>query len=117
MRRRAMPFATLAAALALVVLAGSARAASAACERMSAWLHQGGGSASGLLVVDAESGQAVCATAAGTPRSLASNMKLFTTSTALSELGPNLRIPTKVFRDGRIDANGVLHGSLYLQGG
>ena len=31
--------------------------------------------------------------------------------------GPTSRIPTKVFADGRIDADGVLHGSLYLQGG
>ena len=44
-------------------------------------------------------------------------MKLFTTSTALSRLGPETRIPTKVFSDGRLDADGVLHGSLYLQGG
>ena len=44
-------------------------------------------------------------------------MKLFTTSTALSRLGPETRIPTKVFADGTIDADGVLHGSLYLQGG
>src|SRR4051794_11318981 len=83
---------------------------------MRAWLRQGGGSASGLLVVDAESGQVVCAAAPGRPRMLASNMKLFTTATVLSQLGPDTRIPTKVFRDGKIDAHGVLHGSLYLQG-
>ena len=35
----------------------------------------------------------------------------------LSRLGPETRIPTKVFRDGPIDSRGVLHGSLYLQGG
>jgi D-alanyl-D-alanine carboxypeptidase/D-alanyl-D-alanine-endopeptidase (penicillin-binding protein 4) len=44
-------------------------------------------------------------------------MKLFTTSTVLSRLGPETQIPTKVFRDGIVDADGVLHGSLYLQGG
>jgi D-alanyl-D-alanine carboxypeptidase/D-alanyl-D-alanine-endopeptidase (penicillin-binding protein 4) len=44
-------------------------------------------------------------------------MKLFTTATALSKLGPEYRISTKVFRDGKVDADGVLHGSLYLQGG
>ncbi|HET9677296.1 MAG TPA: D-alanyl-D-alanine carboxypeptidase/D-alanyl-D-alanine-endopeptidase [Solirubrobacterales bacterium] len=84
---------------------------------MRSWLRQGGGSASGLLVVEAESGKVVCASAPGRPRMLASNMKLFTTSTALSRLGPETRIPTKVFRDGKVDARGVLHGSLYLQGG
>ena len=107
----------------LVVLAGlflllaSAAQASRTCDRMRAWLQQGGGSASGLLVVDAESEQVLCARAPGRPRPLASNMKLFTTATALSKLGPEYRIPTKVFRDGPVDARGVLHGSLYLQGG
>lgn len=105
-----------AAFAALLVLAASAQA-SPSCDRMRSWLHQGGGGASGLLVVEAESGQVVCASAPGRPRILASNMKLFTTSTALSRLGPETRIPTKVFRDGKVDANGVLHGSLYLQGG
>jgi serine-type D-Ala-D-Ala carboxypeptidase/endopeptidase (penicillin-binding protein 4) len=107
----------------LVVLAGlflllaSGAQASRTCDRMRAWLHQGGGSASGLLVVDAASEQVLCASAPGRSRPLASNMKLFTTATALSKLGPEARIPTKVFSDGRVDANGVLHGSLYLQGG
>lgn len=99
----------------LLVFTGSARA-SGGCDRMRAWLHQGG-SSSGLLVVDAESGQVVCASAAGKQRPLASNMKLFTTSTVLSRLGPQTRIPTRVFREGRVDADGVLHGSLYLRGG
>jgi D-alanyl-D-alanine carboxypeptidase/D-alanyl-D-alanine-endopeptidase (penicillin-binding protein 4) len=69
------------------------------------------------MVVEAESGDVVCAKAAGSPRSLASNMKLFTTATALSELGPQSRIPTKVLSDGRLDSGGILHGSLYLEGG
>lgn len=84
---------------------------------MRAWLHQGGGAASGLLVVDAASEQVLCASAPSRVRPLASNMKLFTTATALSKFGPEHRIATKVFRDGRVDADGVLHGSLYLQGG
>jgi serine-type D-Ala-D-Ala carboxypeptidase/endopeptidase (penicillin-binding protein 4) len=44
-------------------------------------------------------------------------MKLFTTATALSRLGPEYRIATKVLSSGRLDSGGVLHGSLYLQGG
>ena len=83
---------------------------------MRVLLSAGGGSASGLLVVEAESGDVVCAKAADRPRLLASNMKLFTTATALSKLGPEYRIPTKVLADGRVDPGGVLHGSLYLQG-
>src|SRR6478752_8902452 len=114
--RRVFPL--LAVVLAALFLQFAAAAqASPNCDQMRSWLHQGGGGASGLLVVEAESGEVVCASAPGRPRPLASNMKLFTTATALSRLGPETRIPTKVFRDGRVDANGVLHGSLYLQGG
>ena len=84
---------------------------------MRGMLTSGGGAASGLVVVDAQSGDVVCAKSPGTPRSLASNMKLFTTATTLSRLGPDSRIATKVFSDGRLDSGGILHGSLYLQGG
>lgn len=115
MRRPLILLLVLSAGL-LLLLAGTAQA-SRTCDQMRSWLHQGGGGASGLLVVEAESGKVVCASAPGRQRSLASNMKLFTTSTVLSQLGPETRIPTKVFRDGKVDANGVLHGSLYLQGG
>lgn len=107
----------LALSAGLFLLCAGSSQASGTCGQMRAWLHQGGGGASGLLVVEAETGKVVCASAPGRPRSLASNMKLFTTATVLSRLGPETRIPTKVFHDGRIDADGVLHGSLYLQGG
>jgi D-alanyl-D-alanine carboxypeptidase/D-alanyl-D-alanine-endopeptidase (penicillin-binding protein 4) len=105
-----------AACTALLLLAGTAQA-SRSCDQMRSWLQQGGGAASGLLVVAAESGEVLCGSAVGRQRPLASNMKLFTTATALERLGPKSRIPTKVFRDGPVDAHGVLHGSLYLQGG
>ena len=59
-----------------------------ACDRCAAWLH-GGGGASGLLVVDAETGKAALRAGGQTrQRPLASNMKLFTTATALSRFGP-----------------------------
>ncbi len=99
----------------MFLLAASAHA-SAVCDQMRGLLTSGGGSASGLIVAEAESGDVVCARAAGTPRMLASNMKLFTTATALSRLGPQSRIPTKVLSDGKLDSGGILHGSLYLQG-
>ena len=84
---------------------------------MRSLLSSGGGAASGLIVVESESRDVVCAKAAQRQLPLASNMKLFTTATALSRLGPATRIPTRVLADGRIDAGGVLRGSLYLQGG
>jgi serine-type D-Ala-D-Ala carboxypeptidase/endopeptidase (penicillin-binding protein 4) len=115
MRRKTITL--LAAVAAVFLLFAGAAQASPSCDQMRSWLHQGGGSASGLLVVDAETEQVLCASAPGRSRPLASNMKLFTTAAALSKLGPEYRISTKVFRDGPVDAKGVLHGSLYLQGG
>lgn len=83
---------------------------------MRSRLVQGGGGASGLLVIDGQTGKTVCARAPGRPRPLASNMKLFTTATALDRLGSQARIATLLKTDGGIDRNGVLHGSLYLVG-
>ncbi len=114
MKRILVPFLALSAGL-FLLFAGAAQAGPS-CDQMRAWLQQGGGSASGLLVVDAETEQVLCARAPARFRPLASNMKLFTTAAALSKLGPEYRIPTKVFSDGPIDARGVLRGSLYLQG-
>jgi D-alanyl-D-alanine carboxypeptidase/D-alanyl-D-alanine-endopeptidase (penicillin-binding protein 4) len=114
--RRGAALCVLACALAWLLPAAGAEA-SGACAKMRHWLAQGSGGAAGLLVVDANSGKTLCSSAPSRPRILASNTKLFTTSTALTRLGPNFRIPTKVFADGRLDADGVLHGSLYLQGG
>ncbi len=114
MRRGTISLAALFAALFL--LTGSAQA-SQACDQMRSLLTRGGGAASGLIVVESESHDVVCAKAAERQLPLASNMKLYTTAAALSRLGPKTRIPTKVLADGRIDAGGVLRGSLYLQGG
>ena len=110
------------AAIVLVALAGfllpaSAGAASALCEGLRSRLVSGGGGASGLFVVDADTGRRVCGRAIKRRRPLASNMKLFTTATALSRFGPDYRIATKLLGDGEVDDRGVLHGSLYLQGG
>ena len=87
------------------------------CATLRDRLVRGGGGASGLLAIDGETGQVLCARAAGVRRSLASNMKLFTTATALARMGPEARIETRVETDGTVDRNGVLHGSLYLVGG
>jgi D-alanyl-D-alanine carboxypeptidase/D-alanyl-D-alanine-endopeptidase (penicillin-binding protein 4) len=103
--------------LLLLALLPGAASASGLCDSMRGRLLSGGGGASGLLVVDAETGKTVCAWAAGTQRPLASNMKLFTTSTALTRFGPEYRIATELLGDGHVDGHGVLHGSLYLRGG
>jgi D-alanyl-D-alanine carboxypeptidase/D-alanyl-D-alanine-endopeptidase (penicillin-binding protein 4) len=109
--------AALAACLGLLLALAGPAAAAGPCNQMKAWLKAGGGSRSGLVVVDTETEEVVCAAGAEKMLPLASNTKLFTTSTALSKLGPSATIPTKLMTDGTIDADGVLHGSLYLQGG
>ncbi len=115
--RRAAVLALLCVAAALLAAASAGGAGRAgACAEMKRRLVYGGGAASGLYVLDAESGQPVCARAAKQPRTLASNTKLFTTSTALSRFGPSYRIVTKLLTDGTVSAGGILHGSLYLQG-
>jgi D-alanyl-D-alanine carboxypeptidase/D-alanyl-D-alanine-endopeptidase (penicillin-binding protein 4) len=53
---------------------------------------------------------------AGKPMMPASTMKLVTTYAGLSILGPDYRWRTSAYADGTVDANGVLHGDLYIQG-
>ncbi|HXS47863.1 MAG TPA: D-alanyl-D-alanine carboxypeptidase/D-alanyl-D-alanine-endopeptidase [Solirubrobacterales bacterium] len=113
MRRASILLAALAV---LALLPSVASATSKTCQQMRERLVYGGGTTSGLLVVDGESGEVVCARAAKQPRSLASNTKLFTTSAALSRFGPAYRIATNLLSDGRIGFDGILRGSLYLQG-
>jgi D-alanyl-D-alanine carboxypeptidase/D-alanyl-D-alanine-endopeptidase (penicillin-binding protein 4) len=105
----------------IVVLSAllSAPGASAAegCNTLQSRLVRGGGQASGLFVLDAENGRVICRRAPGRRFSLASNMKLFTTGTAIGRLGPDTRIPTKVEATGTLEDHGVLDGNLYLVGG
>ena len=53
---------------------------------------------------------------AGKPMMPASTMKLVTTYSGLSILGPDYRWRTSAYADGNLDANGILHGNLYIQG-
>jgi serine-type D-Ala-D-Ala carboxypeptidase/endopeptidase (penicillin-binding protein 4) len=108
--------AVLAVCIGLLLVPVCSASAANSCAQMKSWLTAGGGASSGLLVEDAETGEVLCAQNAETPRPLASNTKLFTTAAALSLIGPETRIATKVMTDGTVDANGVLHGSLYLKG-
>jgi serine-type D-Ala-D-Ala carboxypeptidase/endopeptidase (penicillin-binding protein 4) len=85
------------------------------CRRLRSHLVRGG-RRTGLFVLEAESGTVVCRKASRTRRSLASNMKLFTTAAALARFEPDQRIPTRLWRTGRLE-RGVLHGSLWLVGG
>jgi D-alanyl-D-alanine carboxypeptidase/D-alanyl-D-alanine-endopeptidase (penicillin-binding protein 4) len=118
--RRVLPIFLAILALCGIPLAPAAavtRSDAALCRELRAGVVRGGGPASGLFVLDADSGRRICARAPNRPRSLASNMKLFTTATALAALGPEARIPTRLVSSGMLDERGVLHGSLYLVGG
>ena len=94
--------------------------ASASVSRFCARIRrqaQRGGRASGVFVMDSNTNRVLCRYAAKQPRILASNMKIFTTSTALNRFGPSHRFETSVWSTGRLDGDGVLHGNLYLVGG
>jgi D-alanyl-D-alanine carboxypeptidase/D-alanyl-D-alanine-endopeptidase (penicillin-binding protein 4) len=82
-------------------------------------LMRGAGRASGAWVADL-SGSAgltpIFRRAAGKRRRLASNTKLFTTSTALVRFGPTGHLPTTAWVTGTL-SNGVLTGNLVLRGG
>jgi D-alanyl-D-alanine carboxypeptidase/D-alanyl-D-alanine-endopeptidase (penicillin-binding protein 4) len=53
---------------------------------------------------------------AGKPMMPASTMKVITTWSGLSMLGPDYRWRTSAYADGTLDANGILHGNLYIRG-
>lgn len=69
----------------------------------------------GLLVVDPERGDTLYARNADKLFMPASNMKLVTGSTALTQLGPDFRWSTTLFARGRV-RNGTLDGDLVVAG-
>jgi serine-type D-Ala-D-Ala carboxypeptidase/endopeptidase (penicillin-binding protein 4) len=75
------------------------------------------GAFSGADVVDLTTGQTLFALNPTTPRLPASVEKLYTTSTALLQLGPTATFTTSILGSGTRDPAGVWHGVLYLRGG
>lgn len=75
------------------------------------------GTSSSAYVYDVSTGKPVFAWGAGTKRILASNTKLFTSAAALARFGTEGTLGTEVLGDGRLDADGVWRGNLYLRGG
>jgi D-alanyl-D-alanine carboxypeptidase/D-alanyl-D-alanine-endopeptidase (penicillin-binding protein 4) len=72
---------------------------------------------SGAYVVDSTTGKVLFGWKPATPRVLASNTKLFTTTAALKKFGPDGTLPTQVLADAPMNADGVLVGDLWLRGG
>ncbi len=72
---------------------------------------------SGAYVVDATTGKTIFKLRQGTPRILASNTKLFTTSAALARFGVDGTLGTEVLGQGELAEDGIWRGDLYLRGG
>jgi len=85
-------------------------------KELAYYLKQAGGTPS-ALVVDLATGKTLYSVSAGTPRLPASVEKLYTTSTALFEFGPNAHFNTTVYGVGSLTADGIWKGTLYLKGG
>ena len=78
-------------------------------------LRRSGGSG-GVWVGDPQTGATLFSSGGSKPRILASNMKMFTTGTALSRLGPDFQFETALVAVGTF-TNGVVQGDLILLGG
>jgi serine-type D-Ala-D-Ala carboxypeptidase/endopeptidase (penicillin-binding protein 4) len=83
---------------------------------ITGYMHAAGGSGS-ALVYDETSGKTLMSVGANTARLPASVEKLYTTSTALFEFGPDATLQTRVYGVGTLSATGAWSGTLYLQGG
>jgi D-alanyl-D-alanine carboxypeptidase/D-alanyl-D-alanine-endopeptidase (penicillin-binding protein 4) len=95
--------------------ASSASPDSGLAARIAAAMRAAGG-ASGAWVADAETGDVLYSLRSGTRRTPASVQKLFTTATALDRFEEGFRLRTAVRVDGAPDPEGVLDGSIYLEG-
>jgi D-alanyl-D-alanine carboxypeptidase/D-alanyl-D-alanine-endopeptidase (penicillin-binding protein 4) len=74
------------------------------------------GSNLGVLVKEIKSGKTVVDYRSEKSLLPASTMKLVTTATALELLGSDFRFQTPLEYDGTIDAQGTLHGNIYIVG-
>jgi len=77
----------------------------------------GGYSGAYVVNVSAEEPRVVFRWREHTPRILASNTKLFTTTAALARFGREGTLGTEVLGNGELDTEGVYRGSLWLKGG
>jgi len=68
-------------------------------------------------VVNLDNGKEIAAYQPDLAITSASTTKLFSTAAAYELLGPNHRASTKIFIDGELNADGILKGNLWIQGG
>lgn len=86
-------------------------------ERAIAASPVAGPAAWGIQATELASGKTLVALNAGHFFVPASNTKLFSTSLALTKLGPDFTFQTRVIAPAAPDANGVIDGDLRLVGG
>lgn len=70
-----------------------------------------------FMVLDLTTGNTVAEFHPDLALPTASTAKLFSTATAMDILGAEYRPVTRIYSDGQIDSNGVLHGNLWIRGG
>ncbi len=106
------------ALLALLPATAAAQDEGLLVKRLARYMRAAG-AYSGAYVVDVSGGQprAVFRWRQRSPRILASNAKLFTTTAALSRFGTEGTLGTEVLGKGELDTEGVFRGALYLRGG
>jgi serine-type D-Ala-D-Ala carboxypeptidase/endopeptidase (penicillin-binding protein 4) len=115
MRRLAL---LVTALLALLPAAAAAQDEPAMVKRLARYMRAAGPYSGAYVVeVSGDRPHAVFRWRQRTPRILASNTKLFTTTAALARLGVEGKLFTDVLTNSAVDAEGVLRGSLYLRGG
>jgi serine-type D-Ala-D-Ala carboxypeptidase/endopeptidase (penicillin-binding protein 4) len=110
---------TLATALlALLPAAAAAQDQELMVKRLTGQMRYAGGYAGAYVVnVSNDRPRPVFRWREHTPRILASNTKLFTTTAALARFGREGTLATRVLGSGELEADGVYRGSLYLRGG
>ena len=102
----------------LVPAAASAQDRELMVKRLTSQMRFAGGYASAYVAdVSGPGAQPVFRWREHTPRILASNTKLFTTTAALARFGTEGTLGTEVLGTGELDAEGIYRGSLYLRGG
>jgi D-alanyl-D-alanine carboxypeptidase/D-alanyl-D-alanine-endopeptidase (penicillin-binding protein 4) len=107
-------------ALLLCVLAALVVPSAAGAATLERTLHDamaGAGASSGAYVMDAETDKTLFSVRSTTPRSLASNTKLFTSAAVLGEYGTGGSLATTLIGHGSLTSKGVWKGSVYLRGG
>lgn len=118
LRLRLLTLATV--SLCLVALpAGSARSSPAASTTLTGEIASAlrfAGGASGAWVADTDAGSQLFTSKPYLRRTPASVEKLFTSATALEQLGEDARFPTAVLTDGELAEGGRIAGNLYIKG-